>query len=256
MKTLNKEYLNSRLSFLMKTPEERRLLQSNLTVENEHKLLSLKDIHKGKRCFIVGSSPSVKNLDLSLLNDEFTFTVNRGYKLIDSGLNNSTYHLMSDIYTLEDEGVRNEFPQNFSNTFLTYAGIDFPFDKNVIYFDYTLNTNKVNPKINECIKKPFIECSTIIAYALQFAYFMGFDEINIIGVDLDFNKVSGHAYNETSGEKARQKDSSIKDSDVMLNGLTNISEQLIEKGVKVQNASPVGVFNSIPRINYNELFKG
>ena len=35
-----------------------------------------KNIHSGERCFILGNGPSLKNVDLSLLADEFVFTVN------------------------------------------------------------------------------------------------------------------------------------------------------------------------------------
>lgn len=256
MPTINKEYLNSRLSFLMQSSEERQQRQQNLNQANNKKLLALKDIYKGERCFIIGSSPSIKNLDLTKLNNEFTFTVNRGYKLIDNGLTNATYHIMSDVYTLKDDNVRDEIPQKFAQQFLIYGGIDFPFSKNVTFFDYTNNPNNLKQKIKPNITDPFISCSTIIAYALQFAYFMGFSEINIIGVDLDFSAIMGHSYEETDGEKQRQQDASIKQAKFMLEGIDNISQQLIAKGITVQNASPVGILNSIPRVNYNNLFKG
>ena len=36
-----------------------------------------KDIHKGQRCFIVGNGPSLNDEDLSLLENEYVFTVNK-----------------------------------------------------------------------------------------------------------------------------------------------------------------------------------
>ena len=35
----------------------------------------LKNKYKGKRCFLIGGGPSVKNIDLSRLKDEFTFVM-------------------------------------------------------------------------------------------------------------------------------------------------------------------------------------
>lgn len=46
--------------------KHKNLLQKNL---------SLKGMHKGKRCFLVGGGPSVKDLDLGRLKDEFTFVM-------------------------------------------------------------------------------------------------------------------------------------------------------------------------------------
>jgi hypothetical protein len=255
-KTIDKEYLNSRLSFLMQTPEERLNRKNNLTEENKEKLLSLKNIHKGKRCFIIGTSPSINDLDLTRLNDEITFTVNRGYNLVERGLTNSNYHIMSDIHTLKDENVAKEIPLSFTNEFLIYGGIDFPIKKNITYFDFVSNPNTLKQNLKDEITDPFLSCTTVIAYALQFAYFMGFEEVNIIGVDLDFSNIMGHAYSETSGEKERQQDGSVKLAKRMLDGITDISLQMIDKDIKVQNASPSGILNDIPRVVYDSLFKG
>ncbi|MFA4872382.1 MAG: hypothetical protein WC659_00405 [Patescibacteria group bacterium] len=37
---------------------------------------ALRDTHKGKRCFILGTGPSIKDFDLVELKDEYTFAVN------------------------------------------------------------------------------------------------------------------------------------------------------------------------------------
>ena len=46
-------------------------------------LRSLKDAHRGKRCFIIGNGPSLKGMDLSPLRGEVTFGLNRIYLLFD-----------------------------------------------------------------------------------------------------------------------------------------------------------------------------
>ena len=47
--------------------------------ESIQRLGELKDKHKGKRCFIIGNGPSLKNTDVSKLKDEYTFGMNRIY---------------------------------------------------------------------------------------------------------------------------------------------------------------------------------
>ena len=43
------------------------------------KNIELKDIHKGKRCFLLGSGPSIKKEDLRPLKNEIVFALNNFY---------------------------------------------------------------------------------------------------------------------------------------------------------------------------------
>ena len=47
--------------------------------ESIRRLGGLKDIHKGKRCFIIGNGPSLRHTDLQKLRGEYTFGMNRVY---------------------------------------------------------------------------------------------------------------------------------------------------------------------------------
>src|SRR6266540_5802077 len=47
--------------------------------ESIRRLAALKDIHKGKRAFIIANGPSLKYTDMSKLRNEFTFGMNRIY---------------------------------------------------------------------------------------------------------------------------------------------------------------------------------
>ena len=246
--------LKDRLHYLLQTPDERALKLRSLTEENRQKLLSLKDIHRGERCFIIGSSPSLKQLDLTKLNNEFTFTVNRGYMLQKQGLLHSSYHVMSDIRTLKDDNVKNEIPNNFADKFLIYGGIDFPIKNNVVYFDYEYQKLKPEIIFQEDLTKPLLANGTVINFAIQFAYYLGFSEIIFIGVDLDFAKNSGHAYQETDGENIRQKDCKELQARLMYEGIEAQIEFLEQKGMKLYNASPAGILDCMPRIEYEELF--
>ncbi len=178
----------------------------NLTAANLNKLKALRNKHLGERCFIIGGSPSLKLLDLTKLNNEYTFSVNWGFKLRDQGLHHTTYHVMTDRATFTDDNVLLYLPDNFSDTYLISSEINFPKDKfNTIFFDF-IYKDAGNTKLFETdITKPLAESRTIILLVMQLAYYMGFKKIYLIGVDLDFKKINGHAYQETDGEKYRQK---------------------------------------------------
>jgi hypothetical protein len=49
--------------------------------ESIRRLQSLKNVHNGRRAFIIGNGPSLKQTDLSRLKNEFTFGLNRIYLL-------------------------------------------------------------------------------------------------------------------------------------------------------------------------------
>lgn len=45
----------------------------------QHQLHEFKNIHAGKRCFIVGNGPSLNKIDMRKISGEITFSANRGY---------------------------------------------------------------------------------------------------------------------------------------------------------------------------------
>lgn len=85
-------------------PQRRRAQIRRLIYELQHKdVVSLikgntkfKDIHKGKRCFILGNGPSIAKLDFSLLGDEFVFTMNQIPRMKDFCKLRSNYHVWTD----------------------------------------------------------------------------------------------------------------------------------------------------------------
>ena len=56
------------------------------------------NIHQGKRCFILGNGPSLKQTDLSKLRNEYTFGMNRIYLAFEElGFQTSYYVSVNDL---------------------------------------------------------------------------------------------------------------------------------------------------------------
>ena len=54
--------------------------------KNESPRLDLfRNIHKDEDCFIIGNGPSLNKMDLGLLNDYYTFGLNKIYMLFENG---------------------------------------------------------------------------------------------------------------------------------------------------------------------------
>lgn len=235
---------------MMTTPKDRYYISLHTNEENSKKIKSYKNIHKGQRCFIIGGSPSLKQLDLSKLNNEYTFCVNKGYKLAEYGLKHSTYYVISDGNLVEKDRVMDDFPAEFCNQFFIGASLNFPDNKfNTTYFNYSYLLRK--DLLDDFI---FFPTPTVINNALQAAYYMGFDKIYIIGVDLDYSKITGHAYQESESERQRLIEESVKNEAKMRQSMQKITNFLKSQNREVYNASPAGAVDFIPRVKYEELF--
>jgi len=227
--------------------------KKHLTNENKEKILSYKDIHKGERCFIIGASPSLAQLDLTKLNDEYTFCVNRGYKLKEKGLKHSTYYAFADKDLVENDRVMDYFPDEFCNKFFVYAGLNFPDDKyNTVYFTKSIMKNKI---FTDNLTQDLTEGYSIIHHAIQIAYYMGFQEMYLAGVDLDFLNVKGHIYKEFNSEIQRQINMSVKSQSVMRKYIAYASDYIWQHGKMIYNVSPLNTIDFMPKIKYEELFK-
>ncbi|MCI0854684.1 MAG: hypothetical protein J4N91_09695, partial [Chloroflexi bacterium] len=55
--------------------------------------MAYRDRHRGERCFVIGNGPSLKQTDLSLLKEEFTFGMNRIYMIFAELGFSTTYFL-------------------------------------------------------------------------------------------------------------------------------------------------------------------
>ena len=252
MQTIEERY--KKLADIFHSPEIRAFKKRNLTEENFQKIISIKNKYKNKRCFIVGSSPSLNLLDLTKLNNEYTFTVNRGYMLKEKGLCHSNFHVISDESTFKDADSKYKNLLNYSDYLFCYGGMEPPVDMETIYFDFL--SYKWSNGVSFCndLCKPLISYQSVIHFAIQIAYYLGFNKIYILGVDLDFAKNKGHAYIQTKGEEERQSNHSIKQAKTMLWGIERCGEWLKENNTELLNASPKGVVDCIKRVAYEDLF--
>lgn len=181
---------------------ELRRWKMDLSLKKESKLVLLENDcfqnqYKGKRCFILGNGPSLKDVDLSLLQDEYVFTSNRAFLIPDFDKLHTNFHLIMDerlLGTIPDhyEGI-NIFDE--IKQYENYREID--------YF-FPLRTRNVLKEQEPDIKKYYlwqnwhcengipehIICSrsmpftySVVQTAIILAVNMGFKEIYLLGID-------------------------------------------------------------------------
>jgi len=145
------------------------------------KLAGYKEIHLGKRCFIIGNGPSLKKTDLSLLRNEFTFGMNRIYLAFPEQDFSTTYYLSVNSMVIEqcaDEIHSLNIPK-----FISWRSHNLIQPTNDLMF---LHTTYTGPKFATNICGRIWEGATVTYVAMQLAFYMGFSQVILIGVDHNF----------------------------------------------------------------------
>jgi hypothetical protein len=145
------------------------------------KLDAYQDIHRGQRAFIIGNGPSLKQTNLSCLKDEITFGMNRIYMMFPELGFPTTYYLSVNSLVIEQcaEDIRGlPLPK-----FLSWRSHKLIQPTSDMAF---LHTTYSGPKFARDARQRLWEGATVTYVALQLAFFMGIDQVILIGVDHNF----------------------------------------------------------------------
>jgi hypothetical protein len=159
--------------------------------------------HRGERCFIIGNGPSLATMDLSQLRGEVTFGLNRVYMLFERLGFPTTYLVSVNRYVIEqcaDDFVRLKIP-----TFLSWHSRRYLPDQSRAVFLRSVGQPQfaIDPTVG------LWEGATVTYVALQLAYYMGFREVVLIGVDHSFaTKGPAHTLVTSEGDDPNHFDPS------------------------------------------------
>jgi Protein of unknown function DUF115 len=246
----------------------------------------LRDRHKGERCFILATGPSIREENLTGLKDELCIGVSQFFLHPDIQIINPKYHVLAPNhppFNFNDlskifEGLSKSYSQNmnyfFSHTNYEYSIYNFlqKFpqyqNKNIYYINYA-NSQQLNEKNyqNESLwdisKSPFV-LRTVIYTAIQVALYMGCQKIYLLGCDHDYlqdmNRVTNHHfYKEEDG---------ISDVEHLSSFTTEkwfgeyyfrwqqyrlMREYAQTKGCKIFNATQGGMLDVFPRVQLKDI---
>jgi hypothetical protein len=149
--------------------------------ESVRRLAAYENIHKGERCFIIGNGPSLRQTDLPRLKNEFTFGVNRIYLMFPELGFTTSYFLTVNSLVIEQcaEDIR-ALPIPKFLSWRSHPLIEPTEDTMFLHTTYT------GPKFAQDARGRIWEGATVTYVALQLAYFMGFDQVILIGVDHNY----------------------------------------------------------------------
>lgn len=150
--------------------------------ENRARLAGFQDIHRDERCFVMGNGPSLAKMDLSPLVDEYSIGMNRIY------LNFERMPFEPSYYAAINELVLDQFAEEISSLampkFVNWANRKhFKGLAGVYYLRMRLG---LRDDFQGDARRPLASGGTVTYAALQLAYFMGFAQVVLIGVDHRF----------------------------------------------------------------------
>ncbi len=239
--------------------------------ESIRRLAALKDIHKGQRAFIIGNGPSLKQTDLSKLNAEFTFGMNRIYLMFpELGFTTSYLCVVNDLVieqTAADLSVLNipkflawRSRHHFANLQPSTVNLQ-PSTVNLPTFLYTSYTS---PRFSPDVRGRVWEGATVTNVALQLAFHMGFQQVILIGVDHNYSTAGKPNTTVTSqgddpnhfspayfGKGFRWQLPDLETSEL---GYARMREGYRSAGREVLDATVDGKLTVFPKVDYNSLF--
>ncbi len=227
--------------------------------ENRRKLKSFKDKHKGQRCFIVCNGPSLKYIDFNLLKDEITLGMNRIYMMKEQNGFEPTY-----LACVDKNSQILQFHDDLDNLTMPCFFI-FNLRK---YFSKKANQCFVklsfSPRFQKDCSKRLGAGGSVTYTTIQLAFYMGFDEVYLIGKDHSFNTTlaPGTAIKSDGNDqnhfiKGYYKPGMTWDAPHIdtENVAYQLSREAYEKaGRVIKNATVGGKLEIFERVDFNSLF--
>lgn len=172
-------------------------------MSNRYANLSIfKDKHKGEKCFVVLTGPSLTLDDVEMLKGKTTFAVNSCFKLFSKTSWRPSYYVLTDILIYKKMGYEIENADMDCPLFYSRNGIktrikkenSYPFKSNYIkhminYFTFGKTRLGWSDDINKCIA----DGTSCIYAVIQIAQYMGFSEVYVIGADCNYSLPNQHS---------------------------------------------------------------
>lgn len=250
---------------------------------------SLKNLYTGKRCFILGNGPSLKDVNLADLKNEYVFTVNQLMRRQDFAELNTNFHLWSDFNFFDLDMGKAEDAEllevmKMVNTKGNKPLCFFPADMKDFAGKYGLDRElnlryfKIRLRFYEGFRQPirfsgFIPAmSTVVHFAIFLAVYMGFKEIYLLGCDstsivvqikssLENNDENDYSYELSENEKRRMHKLLAKNGIEgyarsfwhILLSYRVLFQYCKKRQIALYNCSSQTIIDTIPKIKLSEV---
>lgn len=213
-----------------------------------------KNLYTNKRCFIIGTGPSLKMDDLDVLynNNEICFSMNNIFRCFNKTKWRPAYYLVTDYEFIKDGQVLLNVSE--STKFISDCCQLF-WEKNqddsILKFHthYEMFQTR-KPKFSSNFAQKSYLGATVAFACMQLAVYMGITEIYLLGIDCSYlkNSLGNYFYSQES------KDNQEHGTDYMVMAYQSAREYADANGIKILNATRGGELEVFKRVDFDALF--
>ncbi len=218
------------------------------------RLRKLKNIYNGGRCFVIGNGPSLRHEDLRMLAGETTFACNSLIKLFDEIPFKPTYYFAQDNHIILDN---KEYIEKLDTTCFIKAHYASRYHiPGVTYYKMLFPKSPIGFSNN--IADVVYSGQTVTYSMIQFAAYMGFKEIYLIGVDCNYSKDNSVITADSYFDKRlfnASRTYAAPEVDTNLLAFARAKEVCDKRGVNIYNATRGGKLEIFPRVDFDTLFQ-
>ncbi|WP_171212895.1 glycosyltransferase [Ruegeria sp. HKCCA5426] len=235
---------------------------------------ALRNIHRGRRGFIVATGPSLTVEDLDHLKDEITFSCNKITLAFDRTDWRPTYYSIIDAIVSEDFSYDFEslsstklFPDDLRSKYEGLSNKLFIPNRKPIYKD-----GERIFEFSRDLEAGAAGGFTVIYLLMQAAYFMGINELYLVGLDFDFsvNTVSDELTEKGEPIIINSSESnhfdpryrvegerwSVPRLDLQRKAFFEAKKAFEEDGRKILNASRSTKLDVFDKVDFDEIVRG
>lgn len=232
------------------------LIDGEYDEQNFSALKKYKNMYEGDKCFVIGNGPSLISDDLDVLQEKgiVSFGCNGIYKIFNQTCWRPTYYFWGDPDAFRSNGCILENQKYFMSDLFRCLNLENP---NIEYFHHIFLLKEGVPLFSEDIVSGVSGGRTVTFPMLQFAVYMGFKEIYLLGVDFTWGEDGRktHFCDEYVDAKYEKK---IRGDIMYKNGLLktygSAKKYAQEHGIQIYNATRGGNLELFERIDFDSLF--
>ncbi len=242
-----------------------------ILTERHAELAALRNTYRGRRCFVIGTGPSLRIEDLDLLKNELTIASNKIYLAFDKTEWRPTFHTVSDLLVARNNSRAISALPLKKIVDIRFRSL-FSDDESFLYY-LPGPASKLDGKpmpFSERFDKSVTGGYTVTYINLQLAHFLGCREIYMIGIDFDYLLPPTRKKSTEFGQimisrsehnhfvpNYRMDGETWSHPRLDLQRLSFIQarDQLTPKGCRILNASRRSKLDVFPRADFDKLMK-
>lgn len=240
---------------------DKQIIDINETYKQKYafhnpQLCKFKNIHKSKRCFVIGNGPSLRYEDLEKLhrNGEICFGVNRIYLAYGYTAWRPDYYVATDYFIIEKDADKiQDLP---CDKFVKHLYKTDWFGKKDNLYEYGgLMKEGEEPQFSGDIVKGIYSGKTVVYDAIQIAAYMGFSEIYLLGVDMTLTKTlnpeeeGAHFYKSPDTNEKLMKGNRSEN----LRAMKAARKYLETEGRTIKNCTRNAQWDELEKVDFDSL---